>query len=602
MQLSFLIMFIALLVWTLAVYLKTNFDRLKSGGGMMHGGMMHGGMHGGGMADQPSMDVRRLRTASFRLAFVGTLSCAFLFFPVTRGSSILPLFGLSSEASVKYHVWLGHITLVFFAAHSLGYIIYWAIIGDMCEMVEWAKDGVSNVAGELAMVFGLVLWATTFRPIRRKSYELFFYTHQLYALFMFFFLLHVGISFFFLVLPGVYLFLLDRYLRFLQSQQRIRVVSARLLPNETVELNFSKTQGLKYTPLSYVFICVPSLSKLQWHPFTISSSSNLEPETLSVIIKKEGSWTQKLHQTLSSPSLQRLEVAVEGPYGDFSTEFLKHDCLVLVSGGSGITPYFAMIQELIFMSATKGVSVPKVRLICAFKTVADLSMLDLLLPLSTDKLDASRLDLTIDAYVTREKEAGKVGIKTVQTLPLKPLRSDRPITGILGPNSWLWLGAVIASSFVLFLLLLGIVGRYYIYTTEKESDAEFSTSIEAILALIFMCVSITGLGGAAFLWARKNASALAAKIENFDVVSPMGSPKSAFGNAELESHPQEVLKRATTVHYGERPDLQKILLQFEKWDCGVLASGPRGLRGDVARICSSGLADNLHFHSISFTW
>ncbi|XP_078437658.1 ferric reduction oxidase 2-like [Wolffia australiana] len=530
MQLSFFIMFIALLIWTLATYLKTNFGRLKPSGGMTHGGMAHGG----GMADQPSMDLQRIKTASFRLAFVGTLSCAFLFFPVTLGSSILPLFGLCSEASVKYHVWLGHITLALFAAHSLGYIIYGAIIGDMCEMVQWAKEGVADVAGELAMVFGLVLRATTFRQIRRKSNELFLYTHQLYALFMFFFLLHVGISFYFLVLPGVYLFLLNRYLR------------------------------LQYSTVSYVFICVPSFFKLQWHPFTINSSSNLEPETLSLII--------------------------------------KHDCLVLVSGGSGITPYFAMIRELIFMSVTKGVSVPKVRLICAFKTVADLSMLDLLLPLSTDKLDASRLDLTIDAYVTREKEAGKVGIKTVQTLPLKPLRSDRPITGILGPNSWLWLGAVIASSFVLFLLLLGIVGRCYIYTTEKESDAEFSTSIEAILALIFMCVSITGLGGAAFLWARKNASALAAKIENFDVVSPMGSPKSAFGNAELESHPQEVLKRAITVHYGERPDLQKILLQFEKWDCGVLASGPRGLRGDVARICSSGLADNLHFHSISFTW
>lgn len=219
-------------------------------------------------------------------------------------------------------------------------------------MVKWDKTGISNVAGELSMLFGLILWATTFRRVRRKSYEVFFYTHQFYALFMFFFLLHVGISFFYLVLPGVYLFLLDRYLRFLQSQQKVRFVSARLLPNETVELNFSKSSGnarslpctetipprlagfdqrglrsvsgLNYSVLSSVFICVPSVSTLQWHPFTISSNSNLEPDTLSVIIKKEGSWSQKLYQALSSPSLERLEIAVEGPYGHVSTDFFGY--------------------------------------------------------------------------------------------------------------------------------------------------------------------------------------------------------------------------------------------------------------------------------------
>lgn len=73
-----------------------------------------------------------------------------------------------------------------------------------------------------------------------------------------------------------------------------------------------------------MFINVPSISKLQWHPFTVTSSSNLEPEKLSVIIKTEGYWTKKLYQILSSPSsIDRLEVAVEGPYGPISTNFLR---------------------------------------------------------------------------------------------------------------------------------------------------------------------------------------------------------------------------------------------------------------------------------------
>lgn len=111
------------------------------------------------------------------------------------------------------------------------------------QMVKWDKTGISNVAGELSLVAGLAMWLTTFPRIRRKFFELFFYTHNLYILFIIFFILHVGISYAFMMLPGFYLFLVDRYLRLLQSRQRVRVVSARLLPCESLELNLAKSPG-----------------------------------------------------------------------------------------------------------------------------------------------------------------------------------------------------------------------------------------------------------------------------------------------------------------------------------------------------------------------
>ena len=84
---------------------------------------------------------------------------------------------------------------------------------------------------------------------------------------------------------------------------------------------------MSYTPTSIMFMNVPGISKLQWHPFTISSSSNLEPEKLSVIIKSEGSWSKKLYQMLSSPSsVDHLDVSIEGPYGPASTNFLRYLC------------------------------------------------------------------------------------------------------------------------------------------------------------------------------------------------------------------------------------------------------------------------------------
>lgn len=74
-----------------------------------------------------------------------------------------------------------------------------------------------------------------------------------------------------------------------------------------------------------MFVNVPSISRQQWHPFTISSNSSLEPDRLSVIIKSEGTWSRKLYQILSSPSsINRLEASVEGPYGPVSSHFLRY--------------------------------------------------------------------------------------------------------------------------------------------------------------------------------------------------------------------------------------------------------------------------------------
>lgn len=111
------------------------------------------------------------------------------------------------------------------------------------QMLKWAKTGISNLAGEISLVSGLVMWATTIPGVRRKFFELFFYTHYLYIVFMVFFVFHVGISYACIMLPGFYIFVIDRYLRFLQSRQRVRLVSARVLPCEAVELDFSKTPG-----------------------------------------------------------------------------------------------------------------------------------------------------------------------------------------------------------------------------------------------------------------------------------------------------------------------------------------------------------------------
>ncbi|KAF5184395.1 Ferric reduction oxidase, partial [Thalictrum thalictroides] len=272
-ELAFIVMFIALLVWSFAAYLKIGFSQI----------VPQLAAESGEQVWQANLDI-----AALRLGNLGNICLALLFFPVTRGSSVLPLVGLTSEASIKYHIWLGHITMTLFTAHGVLYIIFWIATNQLSETLKWDKIWISNVAGELSLLFGLFMWVTSFARIRRQMFELFFYTHNLYTLFFIFFVLHCGISYSFIAMPGLYLFLIDRYLRFLQSRQKVCVLSSRILPCETLELNFSKNTGLEYSPTSIIFINVPSISKLQWHPYTITSNSNLEPEKLSVVIGRGG--------------------------------------------------------------------------------------------------------------------------------------------------------------------------------------------------------------------------------------------------------------------------------------------------------------------------
>ncbi|XP_019413707.1 PREDICTED: ferric reduction oxidase 2-like [Lupinus angustifolius] len=432
-------------------------------------------------------------------------------------------------------------------------------------MLKWDKGGTANVAGELALIIGLLMWIATIQRIRRKMFELFFYTHNLYILFIIFFIFHISITFACIMLPGFYLFLVDRYLRFLQSRHQVRLISARVLPCETVELNFSKGHGLTYNPTSIMFINIPSISKLQWHPFSVTSNSNLERENLSVVIKSEGTWTQKLYKLLSSPSItDRLGVSVEGPYGPASTNYQRHDTLVLISGGSGITPFISIIREFIFMSTNFKCKTPKIILICVFRKSSSLSMIDLVLPISTIPYDISNMNLQIEVYITKDKEPQLNSQTYLQTKWFKPNPTDTPIYVILGSNSWLWLGAIISTSFIIFLVIIGIIFRYYIFPIEHNSNNTFSNPLRSFLHMLVICVSIVMVASAAFLLNKKHNAKEEKNIQDLGGSIPTMSPSSTSYNTnrELESLPCESLVQATNVHYGIRPDLKSKLPHF----------------------------------------
>lgn len=77
-----------------------------------------------------------MNNLGLRLGSIGLDCFAFLFLPVARGSVLLRLINIPFEQAIRYHVWLGHLTMLLFTLHGLLYVISWTIEGNLLQNVS----------------------------------------------------------------------------------------------------------------------------------------------------------------------------------------------------------------------------------------------------------------------------------------------------------------------------------------------------------------------------------------------------------------------------------------------------------------------------------
>lgn len=76
------------------------------------------------------------KVMGLRTGAIGLMCLAFLFIPVSRGSVLLRYIDIPFEHATRYHVWLGHLTMVLFTVHGLLYVIAWAMEGHLVQEVS----------------------------------------------------------------------------------------------------------------------------------------------------------------------------------------------------------------------------------------------------------------------------------------------------------------------------------------------------------------------------------------------------------------------------------------------------------------------------------
>ncbi|XP_051136426.1 ferric reduction oxidase 8, mitochondrial isoform X2 [Andrographis paniculata] len=587
LQILVSLLFVAVLVWTFSVRISNDFKKITPAKSL-----------------KLSLWQYKLSRMATRCGLLSEACLALLFIPVLRGMSLFRVLGIQFEASVRYHVWLGN-ALVFFATlHGAGTLFIWGVehkVED--EIRKWQKNGRIYLAGEMALATALIMWITTFPRIRRKQFRLFFYTHHLYIVFMILFLFHGGDRHFYMVFPGIFLFAVDKLQRLIQSRPCTCIVSARVFPSKAMELTLPKDPRMRYTPTSVIFLKIPSISKVQWHPFSVTSTSSLDENTISVIIKCEGQWTSSLYSLvhnehdLEEDQMICVPVAIEGPYGPASLDFIRYKYLLLISGGIGVTPFLSILKEISSNSNYDKNHYPhRIQLIYTIKQSQDLCILESIFPYL---LNTEKFNINLRVFVTRENFIGTTLRDVLGNIP-EPRVTTFSTTcakyAAYGPERLLHLVAITMASSIVVVLSL-ITFNYFVIPPAKAKKVSSSWVDFFLLCSFLIALACSILMGTIIKWRRVK------KVNWFsDNKEKTVKLSSLEAYNDLDKH--EIL-------FGERPNFQEIVSSFGnesgESNVGVLVCGPESMKESVALACrranrgDKGKKQYLSFHSLNFT-
>ncbi|TSY13813.1 Cytochrome b-245 heavy chain [Bagarius yarrelli] len=151
------------------------------------------------------------------------------------------------------------------------------------------------------------------------------------------------------VLGPMILYVFEMIVRWYRSKQKVVITKVVMHPSKTLELQLKK-KGFKMEVGQYIFLKCPSISHLEWHPFTLTSAP--EEDHFSIHIRIVGDWTDALYKACGGDKSSVQEawelprVAVDGPFGTASEDVFRYEVVMLVGAGIGVTPFASILKSV----------------------------------------------------------------------------------------------------------------------------------------------------------------------------------------------------------------------------------------------------------------
>ncbi|GAA5873012.1 hypothetical protein JCM1840_007295 [Sporobolomyces johnsonii] len=273
------------------------------------------------------------------------------------------ILAFGSKWNIVYHQWLSHLFLILSLLHTFPFVVQGT------HEIRPNTDGLNpHGSGIAALVPLAVLCWGSFAFIRNRSYELFKYLHIVSAvLFSAFFYIHCNAlltSWHYLwATAAVYLtaLLIRLCLILVRNGRRLPLAHLEALPDHAIRATISLPvgTGIRWTAGQHYFVNFLKANAWESHPYTVTNapwidpSSSASPSSMILLLRVSpltGLGPRLLHLASSSSSSPTTRVLLDGPYGgpssSSSIEFGRHERVVLIAGGAGMSFVVAVVEEL----------------------------------------------------------------------------------------------------------------------------------------------------------------------------------------------------------------------------------------------------------------
>lgn len=329
--------------------------------------------------------------------YCATIALSLFMVPVAKQSPLLAAIRWSPVQALGFHVWAGRVCFFMTFLHGTLYVLDYGLKGKFsfwpnvitgmiphgkCWSFQsiWAFQSGShcyqiwrNATGLVSGLSLLLLVTTSLNYIRRRNYRFFYVSHIICSSVMLIFAIFHFYWIAIYLVPGLIYYLAcslpivvqQLAVFFIDGGTMLKECKVLASSNGCMELTFAKfiLRGDEVQSPAYVRICVPELS-MMWHPFTVPHIGDGRVNELKLLIRRSGYFTSALHKRLRQSSKPPPTILVDGFYqgSDWLSHAVKHDAVLMVSGGIGVTPMLPLLQLLFKQSKS---SIPqRTQLVC----------------------------------------------------------------------------------------------------------------------------------------------------------------------------------------------------------------------------------------------
>jgi predicted ferric reductase len=269
-----------------------------------------------------------------------------------KTSFISSMLNIPYQKLFLFHIWLSYLFVILSILHTSFYIANYSTPDFQNLPYTTIQDmfiPITRMWGTLAFMWGILFIIST--CFRRQSYTKFKYFHFSFVLMFVFIMLHKSQSIPFLVLGLTFI-----------TYDFIETVAYGFIPNYKATLEVCHTKfvkitvpyhNLKYKPGEHIYINIPKLSRIEWHPFTIASAPH--DDELYIYVCGLGSFTKKLVTYALDNEGIEVDIKIKGPYGSHPFNYKDYSEVVLFAGAIGITAFLSLVKELFIHKITSNV-------------------------------------------------------------------------------------------------------------------------------------------------------------------------------------------------------------------------------------------------------